>query len=51
MPPFSGVDVFLILRVREYSVDYIVNGELVRGWRHDYVLENSDPIDEMLEES
>lgn len=48
MPPFSGVDIFLILRVGDYSVDYIVNGELVRGWRIDYIIENSEPINENL---
>ena len=46
MPPFRGSELFLIIRVGDYSVDYVVNGELVRGWRLDYILENSEPIDE-----
>lgn len=46
MPPFRGVELFFIVRVGDYSVDYVVNGQLVRGWRRDYVLEKSEPIDE-----
>ena len=46
MPPFRGSDLFLIVKVGEYTVDYVVNGELVRGWRIDYIIENSEPIDE-----
>lgn len=47
MPPFRGSELFLIVRVGEHSVDYVVNGVLVRGWRHDYVLENSEPVNEI----
>ena len=46
MPPFRGSDLFLIVKVGEYTVDYVVNGELVRGWRIEYIIENSEPINE-----
>ena len=46
MPPFRGSELFLIVRVGEHSVDYVVNGELVRGWRIEYILEHSEPADE-----
>ena len=45
MPPFNGSEVFLIARVGDYSIDFLTNGELVRGWRYDYILENSEPIE------
>ena len=47
MPPFRGSDLFLIVRVGDYVVDYVVNGELVRGWRIEYILENSEPFNEI----
>ena len=47
MPPFRGGELLLIVRVEDYTVDYIVNGELVRGWRIEYILENSEPFNEI----
>ena len=47
MPPFRGGELLLIVRVEDYTVDYIVNGELVRGWRIEYILENSEPVNEI----
>jgi hypothetical protein len=46
MPPFRGSEVFLLLRVGDYSVDFLVNGVFTGGWRLDYILENSEPLDE-----
>ncbi len=47
MPPFRGGELLLIVRVEDYTVDYIVNGELVRGWRIEYILENSELVNEI----
>lgn len=46
MPPFHGAEVFLLLRIGDYSVDFLVNGVFTGGWRLDYILENSEPLDE-----
>lgn len=46
IPPFNGSEFFLIARVSDYSIDFLTNGELVRGWRYDYIIENSEPIHE-----
>ena len=47
MPPFRGGELLLIVRVEDYTVDYIVKGELVRGWRIEYILENSELVNEI----
>ena len=45
MPGFRDSEVFLILRVGDYVVDFLVNSQHVRNWRYDYILENSEPIE------
>jgi len=44
MPSFSESRFFLILRVGEHAVDFLANGKHVRGWRYEYIIENSEPI-------
>jgi hypothetical protein len=44
MPSFSESRFFLILRVGEHAVDFLANGKHVRGWRYEYIIENSELI-------
>ena len=46
MPAFSESELFLILKVGDYAVDFLANGMHVRGWRYEYIIENSEPVDE-----
>ncbi len=45
-PAFSESEIFLILKVGDHAVDFLTNGKHVRGWRYEYIIENSEPIDE-----
>lgn len=44
MPALAGSSLFLILRVGDHAVDFLANGKHVRGWRYEYIIENSELI-------
>jgi hypothetical protein len=45
MPALAGSSLFLILRVGDHAVDFLANGIHVRGWRYEYIIENSEPVE------
>jgi hypothetical protein len=45
MPALAVSSLFLILRVGDHAVDFLANGIHVRGWRYEYIIENSEPVE------
>lgn len=42
----GGAEIFMITRVEGDSVDFLINGRLVKSWTHNWVRTHSKAIDE-----